>query len=56
MPFSLLPKLIFHKLTDVKPEFLRQQGVRLLMLDFESAPLFFCRRRPSRNEERRCGK
>ena len=39
MPFSLLPKLIFHKLTDVRPEFLRQRGIRLLMLDFDNTML-----------------
>ena len=36
---SLLPKLIFHKLTDVTPEFLHGRGIRLLMLDFDNTML-----------------
>ena len=36
MPFSLLPKIITDKLTDVTPELLRQRNIRLLMLDFDN--------------------
>lgn len=36
---SLLPKLIFHKLTDITPEFLHQRGIHLLMLDFDNTML-----------------
>lgn len=36
---SLLPKLIFHKLTDVTPELLHGRGIRLLMLDFDNTML-----------------
>lgn len=36
---SLLPRLIFHKLTDITPEFLHQRGIRLLMLDFDNTML-----------------
>ena len=36
MPFSLLPKLITEKTTDITPELLRCRGVRLLMLDFDN--------------------
>ena len=39
MAFSLLPKYIFHRLTDVTPEFLNATGVRLLMLDFDNTML-----------------
>lgn len=39
MPFSLLPKVIFHKLTDVTPAFLRERGIDLLMLDFDNTML-----------------
>lgn len=47
MPFSLLPKLIFHKLTDLTPEFLRERGVDLLMLDFDNTMLPYTSRLPT---------
>ena len=36
MSFSLLPRYITHSLTDLTPEFLTAQGIRLLMLDFDN--------------------
>ena len=36
MRFSLLPAHITEKLTDLTPEFLKQQNIRLLMLDFDN--------------------
>ena len=36
MPFSLLPKLVTEKLTDITPELLHSRGIRLLMLDFDN--------------------
>ena len=36
MRFSLLPAFVTDKLTDVTPEFLKQQGIDLLMLDFDN--------------------
>ncbi len=36
MPFSLLPKLITHSVTDLTPEILSEKGIRLLMLDFDN--------------------
>ena len=36
MRFSLLPAFVTEKLTDLTPEFLKQQGVDLLMLDFDN--------------------
>ncbi len=36
MPFSLLPKIIAEKLTDITPELLRARNIRLLMLDFDN--------------------
>ena len=36
MPFSLLPSMITPSLTDITPEFLRKQGIDLLMLDFDN--------------------
>ena len=47
MPFSLLPKLIFHKLTDVTPDFLREREIRLLMLDFDNTMLPYTSEIPS---------
>ena len=35
MSFSLLPRYMTPKLTDLTPEFLRQEGIRRLMLDFD---------------------
>ena len=36
MPFSLLPRRMTDKLTDIRPEHLRSWGVKLLMLDFDN--------------------
>ena len=36
MPFSLLPKFICHEVTDVPPEFLKDRGIRVLLLDFDN--------------------
>ena len=36
MPFSLIPKRMTKALTDVTPELLRSQNIRLLMLDFDN--------------------
>ena len=36
MPFSLLPKLVTDKTTDITPELLRRRSIRLLMLDFDN--------------------
>ena len=36
MPFPLLPKLITDELTDLTPEILKANHVRLLMLDFDN--------------------
>lgn len=43
---SFLPKAIFHKLTDLTPEFLHSRGVRLLMLDFDNTMLPYTSRVP----------
>ena len=47
MPFSLLPKAIFHKLTDVTPEYLREKKRSLLMLDFDNTMLPYTSRIPT---------
>ena len=36
MPFSLLPKIMADKTTDITPELLRAKKIRLLMLDFDN--------------------
>lgn len=36
MPFSLLPKLMTDKLTDLTPQLLADHGIRLLMMDFDN--------------------
>ncbi len=36
MPFFLLPTYRTEKLTDITPEMLRREGIRLLMLDFDN--------------------
>lgn len=36
MPFSLLPKFVMSEVTDISAEFLRDKGIRLLMLDFDN--------------------
>ena len=36
MPFSLLPKIIANRLTNITPELLHTRDIRLLMLDFDN--------------------
>ena len=36
MPFSLLPKAIAGDITQVTPQYLHSQGIRLLMMDFDN--------------------
>ena len=36
MPLSFLPKQMTEKLTDITPDFLRENGIKLLMLDFDN--------------------
>ena len=36
MPLSFLPKRMTEKLTDITPDFLRENGIKLLMLDFDN--------------------
>ena len=36
MRLSLLPKALFPALTQISPEYLHRQGIRLLMLDFDN--------------------
>ena len=52
MPFSLLPKLITEKLTDVTPELLRKRNIRLLMLDFDNTIVPYTTTTPTGEMER----
>ena len=51
MPFSLLPKRMTEKLTDITPEFLRANGIKLLMLDFDNTIVPYTTTVPTRDME-----
>lgn len=36
MSFSFLPEMVTDRVTDISPHFLRQKGIRLLMMDFDN--------------------
>lgn len=43
----LLPKFVFHKITDISIEFLRSQNIRLLLLDFDNTMLPYTTNEPT---------
>ncbi len=47
MRFSLLPKLITPKVTDLTAEYLQQKGIRLLMLDFDNTIVPYTTSKPT---------
>ena len=47
MPFSLLPRIILSEVTQLTPEFLRDRGVRLLMLDFDNTMIPYTTNEPT---------
>ena len=51
MPFSLLPKLMAEKTTDITPELLRRKKIRLLMLDFDNTIVPYTTTVPSEEME-----
>ena len=51
MPFSLLPRLMTEKLTDITPELLHQYGIRLLMLDFDNTIVPYTTSQPTAQME-----
>ena len=51
MPFSLLPKIITQKLTDITPELLRERKIRLLMLDFDNTIVPYTTTNPTEEME-----
>lgn len=52
MPFSLLPRLMTDRLTDLTPELLREKNVRLLMLDFDNTIVPYTTDVPTADMER----
>lgn len=51
MPFSLLPTIITNELPDLSLEFLAQQGIRLLMLDFDNTIVPYTTNTPTQRME-----
>ena len=49
MRFSLLPTMLTPALTDLTPEFLEKQNIRLLMLDFDNTIVPYTTNIPTRN-------
>ena len=47
MSFSLLPAFTFHKLTEITPDFLNEQGVTFLMLDLDNTLAPYSEHQPS---------
>ena len=47
MPLSFLPRVMTQKLTDLTPDYLRQNGIRLLMLDFDNTMLPYTAKEPT---------
>ena len=48
MPFSFLPKFVTDCVTDLTPQFLSRQGIRLLMLDFDNTLVPYTRDEPTK--------
>lgn len=51
MRFSLLPKLVTPKITDLTVDFLQQKGIRLLMLDFDNTIVPYTTSKPTDSVE-----
>ena len=51
MPFSLLPRVMTAKLTDISTDQLRRWGVKLLMLDFDNTIVPYTTTVPTREME-----
>ena len=51
MRFSLLPKLVTPRVTDITADFLQQKGIRLLMLDFDNTIVPYTTSKPTREME-----
>ena len=44
---ELIPLYAFRRFTDVSPDFLREQGIKFLMLDLDSTIAKYCEKTPS---------
>ena len=51
MPFSLLPWRITRELPDIEPQWLQEQGIRLLMLDFDNTIVPYTTNAPTQRME-----
>lgn len=51
MPFSLLPRVITQKLTDITPAFLKARNISLLMLDFDNTIVPYTTNTPTQEME-----
>ena len=51
MPFSLLPKFLTEKLTDITPVLLKSENIRLLMLDFDNTIVPYTTDEPTQQME-----
>jgi HAD superfamily phosphatase (TIGR01668 family) len=52
MPFSLIPKYMIEKLTDLTPELLQAKGIEFLMLDFDNTIVPYTTNVPTAEMER----
>ncbi len=52
MSFSLLPTFVTERLTDISADFLREQGIKLLMLDFDNTVVPYTTDIPTEKTER----
>lgn len=52
MSFSLLPAALTDELTDLNPELLKKQGIRLLMMDFDNTIVPYTTHIPTEKMER----
>ena len=52
MPFPFFPALITDELTDLTPELLKKQGIRLLMMDFDNTIVPYTTNEPTQKMDR----
>ena len=51
MAFSFLPTMIMHSVTELTPEFLKERGIELLMLDFDNTIVPYTTNEPTQEME-----
>lgn len=52
MRFSLLPKIILDRVTQLTPSYLQSQGIGLLMLDFDNTVIPYTTNQPTKEMDR----